>query len=144
VISLVTCHAVSSAEVVLRYLGRRMRRALVMVDIAAVLVFVGVGRSVHAHGLSVAGMASTAWPFLCGLGGAWVALTLRGDDGTSVWDGVVATISTVAIGMTLRVVSGQGTAFAFVLVALGFLGAAMTGWRLLVLAHRSRRVHQTS
>jgi ABC-type Na+ efflux pump permease subunit len=36
--------------------------------------------------------------------------------------------------MTLRVVSGQGTAFAFVLVALGFLGLAMLGWRLVDIA----------
>jgi Protein of unknown function (DUF3054) len=28
------------------------------------------------------------------------------------------------------VVSGQGTAFAFVLVALGFLGLFLLGWRL--------------
>jgi Protein of unknown function (DUF3054) len=37
----------------------------------------------------------------------------------------------VAVGMVLRVVSGQGTAFAFVVVALCFLGAGMVGWRLL-------------
>jgi hypothetical protein len=33
--------------------------------------------------------------------------------------------------MVLRVVSGQGTAFAFVLVALAFLGLFLLGWRLL-------------
>ena len=36
--------------------------------------------------------------------------------------------------MALRVVAGQGTAFAFVLVAFGFLGATMIGWRLLGIA----------
>jgi hypothetical protein len=41
-------------------------------------------------------------------------------------------IATVGIGMVLRVISGQGTAVAFVFVALGFLGAAMLGWRSLV------------
>lgn len=46
-------------------------------------------------------------------------------------DGVLVCVSTVALGMALRVVSGQGTAVAFVLVALGFLGAVMLGWRLL-------------
>jgi hypothetical protein len=45
----------------------------------------------------------------------------------------------VAIGMLLRVVSGQGTAFAFVLVALAFLGLFQLGWRAAVsLAPRAR------
>jgi len=33
--------------------------------------------------------------------------------------------------MILRVIAGQGTAFAFILVALGFLGALLLGLRLL-------------
>jgi thiol:disulfide interchange protein len=41
--------------------------------------------------------------------------------------------------MLLRVVSGQGTAFAFVLVALAFLGLFQLGWRAAVsLAPRAR------
>jgi hypothetical protein len=46
--------------------------------------------------------------------------------------GIGAWLGTVAVGMVLRVVSGQGTAFAFVLVALGFLGLFLLGWRLVV------------
>ena len=45
--------------------------------------------------------------------------------------GLGAWISTVAVGMLLRVVSGQGTAAAFIVVALAFLGLFMLGWRLL-------------
>jgi hypothetical protein len=32
--------------------------------------------------------------------------------------------------MALRVLAGQGTAFAFILVALAFLGLFQLGWRL--------------
>jgi hypothetical protein len=32
--------------------------------------------------------------------------------------------------MTLRVLAGQGTAFAFIVVALVFLGLFQLGWRL--------------
>jgi hypothetical protein len=39
-------------------------------------------------------------------------------------------LATVAVGMTLRVLAGQGTAFAFILVALAFLGLFQLGWRL--------------
>ena len=42
-----------------------------------------------------------------------------------------AWLGAVALGMVLRVVSGQGTAFAFILVALAFLGLFLLGWRLL-------------
>ncbi len=44
----------------------------------------------------------------------------------------MAWLATVAVGMTLRVIAGQGTAVAFIAVALGFLGLFLLGWRLLV------------
>ena len=102
-----------------------------MLDICCVLAFVIIGRDSHAKGESLAGIASTSWPFLCGLGVGWVAsrawrrpLALR-PAGLAAW------LCTVALGMILRVVSGQGTAFAFILVALAFLGLFLLGWRLL-------------
>ncbi|MGA2529583.1 MAG: DUF3054 domain-containing protein [Acidimicrobiales bacterium] len=116
-----------------------MRKILVLVDLLAVLVFVMIGRSVHSHGLNPGGLVSTAWPFVSGLGVGWLGLVSRRGDPSSLRSGFVIVISTVAIGMALRVVSGQGTAVAFVFVALAFLGAAMLGWRVasgLVRAHR--------
>jgi Protein of unknown function (DUF3054) len=115
-----------------------MRTAGAAIDLAAVLLFVAIGRHVHAHGLSVSGMASTAWPFLSGLGAGWIAVAVSRRDATSVPGGLVVCVSTVALGMVLRVISGQGTAAAFVFVTLGFLAAVMLSWRLL-LAHAQRR-----
>lgn len=43
--------------------------------------------------------------------------------------------------MILRVVSGQGTALTFILVALGFLGALMLVWRLVL--SKLRRLAKT-
>jgi hypothetical protein len=45
--------------------------------------------------------------------------------------GVGAWLCTVVFGMVLRVVSGQGTAVSFIIVALAFLGLFLLGWRLL-------------
>jgi Protein of unknown function (DUF3054) len=101
-----------------------------VLDVVAVLVFVGIGRSVHTDGVTVAGMAMTAWPFLGGAGvgylvaHSWRRPTSLVPAGVSVW------LACVLVGMALRVVSGQGTAVAFVGVALGFLGMEMLGWRL--------------
>ena len=109
----------------------RSVRLAVVLDCCCVLVFVIIGRASHTKGEAVGGIASTAWPFLAGLAAGWLAarawrrpLALRPT-------GIVVWLCTVALGMVLRVVSGQGTALAFIGVALAFLGLFLLGWRLL-------------
>jgi hypothetical protein len=116
----------------------RSARLAVVLDVCCVLVFVIIGRASHAQGETIAGTASTAWPFLCGLGIGWAAarawrcpLSLR-PAGLSAW------LGTVGAGMALRVVAGQGTAAAFIVVALAFLGLFLLGWRLAVILLRAR------
>jgi multisubunit Na+/H+ antiporter MnhB subunit len=117
-----------------------MRKTAAVIDLVMVLVFVAIGRSVHDHGVRLVGMISTAWPFVIGLGVGWLMLIARRRPGTALTDGVTVTLATVAVGMVLRVVSGQGTAFAFIAVAICFLGLFMVGWRVLVATWRRRRV----
>jgi hypothetical protein len=108
----------------------RAVRLAVILDCCCVLAFVIIGRASHAKGESVPGIASTAWPFLAGLACGWL--------GTRAWRrplglvpaGVGAWLGTVAVGMVLRVVTGQGTTVAFVGVALAFVGLFLLGWRL--------------
>jgi len=117
-------------------------RLWVAIDLLAVLVFVAIGRSVHDHGINGAGLASTVWPFIVGLSIGWLVVIALGRVGTSLSDGVIVAVTTVAVGMILRAVAGQGVAFAFILVALGFLGAFMLGGRAVLggLRHmRSKR-----
>jgi len=115
----------------------RSARLAVVLDVGCVLVFVIIGRASHTQGESLAGVASTAWPFLAGLAGGWLATA--GLAGRWAWRqpfrlwpaGVGAWLGAVVLGMAFRVVSGQGTAPAFVGVALAFLGLFLLGWRLL-------------
>ena len=109
----------------------RSARVAVLLDVGCVLIFVIIGRASHTKGETAAGIASTAWPFLCGLAAGWAAarawrrpLALR-PAGLAIW------LCTVALGMVLRVVSGQGTAAAFIVVALAFLGLFLLGWRVI-------------
>jgi hypothetical protein len=110
-------------------LGMR-RLAPLLIDVCCVLLFVIIGRASHAKGESMAGIASTAWPFLAGLACGWL--------GARAWRrplglfpaGAGAWLGTVAAGMALRVAAGQGTAVAFIGVALAFLGLFLLGWRL--------------
>jgi hypothetical protein len=100
-------------------------------DVASVLVFVVIGRASHNHGESVPGVASTAWPFLAGLAAGWAAARAWRRPMALVPSGIAAWLGTVAVGMVLRVVAGQGTAVSFIIVALCFLGLFLLGWRLL-------------
>jgi len=106
-----------------------------VLDVAAVVLFVVIGRASHHHGETVGGVASTTWPFAVGLGAGWVlvvAAARRRPGRTSLASlrgGVVICVTTVVVGMTLRVAAGQGTAAAFVAVATGFLGAVMLAGR---------------
>jgi hypothetical protein len=109
-----------------------VRRLYVFLDLLIVLVFVGIGRSVHDHGVNLVGMLSTAWPFVVGLTCGWLVVAKQHHSGARLSDGVTVCLVTVTVGMILRVISGQGTALAFILVALGFLGALMLVWRLAV------------
>jgi hypothetical protein len=106
-------------------------------DLLAVLVFVGIGRAVHAHGDTFPGLVSTAWPFVTGLAGGGLALALLHRSPVLITSGAIVCAVTVAVGMTLRVLANQGTAFAFVVVALCFLGAFMCGWRVAARVARS-------
>ncbi|HYS33855.1 MAG TPA: DUF3054 domain-containing protein [Streptosporangiaceae bacterium] len=100
-------------------------------DPCLVLAFVLIGRASHHAGGGLAGLASTAWPFLAGtavgevLTRSWRRPTALIPVGVGVW------LSTVGIGMALRVAAGQGTAAAFFAVALAFLGLFLLGWRVL-------------
>lgn len=119
-----------------------MDRRWAAIDLLVVLAFVAVGRSVHDHGINAVGLASTAWPFVVGVAVGWLVVVALGRVGTSLSDGVIVSVVTVAVGMFLRTVAGQGIAVAFILVALGFLGAFMLGGRALLggLRHvRSKR-----
>lgn len=106
------------------------RSWLLVLDVVAVELFVGIGRSVHGVGMTLPGMASTSWPFLTGMAAGWAASTAWRRPARVLPVGLVTWLATVAGGMALRVVAGQGTAVPFIGVALGFLGATMIGWRL--------------
>ncbi|HQR28569.1 MAG TPA: DUF3054 domain-containing protein [Nocardioides sp.] len=100
------------------------------VDLLLVSVFAVVGRLSHAESLTPAGWWQTAWPFLVGalLGHALLAVLRRPPGG--VVAGAVVAVVTVVAGMLLRRVADQGTAPAFVVVALVVLSLLLVGARL--------------
>ena len=104
-----------------------------LLDAAWVLVFVAIGRTSHTEGLTLAGVARTAWPFLVGLAAGWMIGRAWRSPAALVPTGVVVWPVCVAVAMALRLASGQGVAIAFILVALAFVGLGLLGWRALAL-----------
>ncbi|ORW01017.1 DUF3054 domain-containing protein [Mycobacterium kyorinense] len=99
------------------------------VDVVCVLVFCGVGRRSHDEGLSLTGVATTAWPFLIGtilgwlLSRGWRRPTALAPTGVLVW------VCTVAVGMLLRKSTSAGVAASFVVVASTVTALLLLGWR---------------
>ena len=97
------------------------------IDIALVVIFTVIGRASHDEG--PAGLLVTAWPFLGGLAIGWLLMRAWRHPRRIVWTGIGIWIATLAGGMLLRVISGQGTAIAFIVVATVALGVVLIGWR---------------
>ncbi|MEN0138310.1 MAG: DUF3054 domain-containing protein [Rhodococcus sp. (in: high G+C Gram-positive bacteria)] len=102
-------------------------------DVVLVIVFCAIGRRSHDEANALTGLATTAWPFLSGLVVGWLATVAlyrdKFDAFLLVPTGIVVWLSTLVVGMVLRVVSGQGTAFSFVIVAGTVLAVFLLGWR---------------
>lgn len=116
-----------------------MRRAIILLDVCCVLAFAVIGRASHGEAGSIAGLARTAWPFLAGFAVGLVLTRAWRRPAAIVPAGLGAWLGTAGIGMTLRAISGQGTAPAFIVVALAFLGLSMLGWRAVALGMASVR-----
>ena len=109
----------------------QVRAALgVLADVCSVLAFVVIGRANHHAGDTLAGVVSTSWPFLAGLAAGELAARAWRRPFALVPTGVVVWLATVAVGQALRVLAGQGTAPAFIIVSLLFLGLFLLGWRI--------------
>ena len=108
--------------------GSREPAGMLALDVLAVLLFAAVGRRSHAEGVSMVGIADTAWPFLAGTVTGWgVARAWRRPSSSA--NGVMVWLAAVALGMLLRRLTGEGTAWPFVVVATVVLAALFLGWR---------------
>jgi hypothetical protein len=110
----------------------------VVADVLVVLVFATIGRASHGESVTPAGVWHTAWPFLIGTAIALALSAWTRADPLALRVGVRVWLWTVVIGMVVRYSLGEGVAWAFVLVALIFLGALFVGWRALLTWHRWR------
>ncbi|WP_409428051.1 DUF3054 domain-containing protein [Mycobacterium sp. SMC-11] len=110
------------------------------IDVVAVLIFCALGRRSHDEGITLSGLAITAWPFLSGTVLGWL-LSRGWRRPTALWPtGVVVWISTVLVGMLLREATSAGVATSFILVASTVTAVFLLGWRAVVELVAGRRL----
>lgn len=122
-----------------------MRRATLalIADAALVALFAAIGFATHNEdAVTPWAVWMTAWPFLAALAVGWVVTLAWRDPLAPARTGIPLWIITVAGGMLLRFLTGQGTALPFVIVATLTLALLLIGWRVastLIGRARSRR-----
>ena len=98
-------------------------------DVVCVIVFCAIGRRSHAEGLTVSGIAETAWPFLVGTAAGWLLSRGWQRPAALVPTGVMVWLCTIVIGMLLRRLTSAGTAPSFIVVASLSTALLVLGWR---------------
>lgn len=110
----------------------KQRLLAVAADVAAVLLFVVLGRSSHDEGNGIASIAGVAAPFLIGVAVGWLVAPTPRARPFAVRAGVQVWLATVVVGVVLRRFAwDRGTALSFIIVAAVFLGLLIVGWRLI-------------
>lgn len=110
------------------------------IDAVLVIVFAAIGMMNHDGGLTAAGLARVAWPFLAGAAIGWLVALAWRRPAAPLRTGAVVWILAVGAGMLLRVATGGGFAVSFLIVAALVLGVFLVGWRAVAaLVARLRR-----
>lgn len=108
-------------------------------DLALIALFAAVGRRNHAEGLSIGGVAETAWPFVAGAVVGWLISRGWRRPTAVVPTGITIWVCAVAVGMLLRKATSEGTAASFITVATLTIGLLLLGWRAAVTRASGRR-----
>lgn len=113
----------------------------IVIDAALVVVFCVLGGLSHSLGEpdAVARIVLSIWPFLAALIVVHAVALATSVDAARVVPGILVWLVTFGGGMALRALTGQGTAWAFVIVAAVTLAVFLIGWRLISAVVQRRR-----
>ncbi len=103
-------------------------------DIILVIAFAAVGFYTHAQVLTVDGVVQTSWPFLVGLGCAWILSAAWTAPLAPMRTGVAIWSTTILLGMIIRFAVGAGIAGPFIIVASALNFLTLVGWRVIARA----------
>ena len=112
-----------------------------VIDLVLIVVFAAIGMANH-HGAILPGLVIVAWPIVAGAAIGWLGSLARKAPARPRRSGGPLWLLAVGAGMILRVLTGGGFAWSFLIVTLLVLGAFLVGWRAiaaLVARSRARR-----
>ena len=113
-----------------------------LIDLVLIVAFAAIGMSSHEESVSVATLATVAWPFLAGAAIGWLVSLAWKNPAAPLRTGVPVWILAAGGGMALRVLTGGGFAVPFLVVTLIVLAVFLIGWReiaALVVRIRAKR-----
>ncbi|MGB3482890.1 MAG: DUF3054 domain-containing protein [Mycobacterium sp.] len=110
-------------------------------DVLAVVAFCAIGRRSHAEGVTITGVAETAWPFLTGTAFGWLASRGWRRPTAVAPTGLIIWVSTIVVGMLLRKLTQASVAPSFIVVASSVTAILLLGWRAL-LGRRGHHSHR--
>lgn len=114
-------------------------RRCLLADLLCVVAFATIGRASHGESLAPGALLRTGVPFLVGLVVGWVIVVGWRIPMRRWLAGIIVWACTLVVGMVVRHFTGQGVAVSFVLVAAGFLGLTLVGWRAVMMGVRRIR-----
>lgn len=115
------------------------RPLAIFLDLALVVLFAVIGRASHGEALDFDGLIRTGAPFFAATLIMVILMTLRRVDLQTLRSGIYIWGFTLGLGMIFRVLIGDGTQLAFILVAGAFLALFLIGWRILWFVYQKRR-----
>ncbi|UCR88738.1 DUF3054 domain-containing protein [Mycetocola spongiae] len=110
-------------------------------DALLIIIFVMIGRRSHEENGDFLAVLNTAWPFLAAAALGWVVTLAWRNPIALRWTGPLIWLSTVVVGLPLRVLAGGNAPIGFIIVTAVVLAVFLIGWRalaLLVIHRRSR------
>ena len=109
--------------------SRRSVQVAAAIDVAAIVVFVAIGRRSHDEGSAFSGIVKVAAPFLIALVLGWL-VARAWKSPMAVSTGFLVWLVTIVGGLVLRKIAFEGgTAMPFIIVASLFTLATLVGWR---------------
>lgn len=114
------------------------RPLAILIDLTLVIIFAVIGRMSHGETLDTDGIIRTGSPFFAATLITVILMTLRRVRLESLRSGFLVWGLTLGLGMIFRVLIGDGTQPAFVVVAGLFLALFLIGWRALWWLYRRR------
>lgn len=98
-----------------------------LIDVVVVMLFIYAGR--ETRGIALLDDVLEAVPFILGILAGWLVGRVWRAPRLVLWPGIIVWVSTVVVGLAVRVLIGAPTDSRFMFITFISLGVFLLGWR---------------